>query len=310
VAVVVGGVVVVILGLAALGAAVGGDDKHDASTVAAPPSGSASTGASASPTLGDPELSERNYKIGHCYRWDRGGSSAKVDDVTCDKPHLFESVSDDPVDISSEFPDSAPYPPTDDQWSDIYDRYCRKPVEAYLGYPLDPDGRFSVSTIVPTMSGWAQGDRDIDCGIGGYAPTPENPDNDLITGTAKGADQSMVYPVGTCMAQGTDGTTPVACSAPHQHVAIGDVRFTDPPGAPAPSQDAFDDRAGAQCAAVARGFFGQSFQQSSTVSIGWFPIEAESWQTGTRSFSCLVSYYTDAGDPRSVTGDARNPVPA
>ncbi|OHV35226.1 hypothetical protein BCD49_04480 [Pseudofrankia sp. EUN1h] len=302
-----GGAVALILVLAAIGAAVGGsgDDKSDAAAATAGPSGAASPGQTV-----EPELSQRSYKSGHCYRWDRGGTSAKVDDVPCAEPHLFESVSDDSVDISGEFPASAPYPLTDDEWSAIYDRYCLQPVQAYLGYPLDPHGRFSVSTIVPTTTGWIQGDRKIDCGIGGYAPTPENPDNDLFTGSAKGADQSMVYPVGTCMAKSTDGTKPVACSAPHQHVAIGDVHFTDPPGAAPPADTAFDERAGQQCAVVARAFFGPSFQQTSTVSIGWFPIDPESWQAGSRSFSCLVSYYTDAGDPRSVTGDARNPVPA
>ncbi|OHV50448.1 hypothetical protein BCD48_10600 [Pseudofrankia sp. BMG5.36] len=307
VACVVGGVVVLVVLLVAIGVAVGGggDDERDVAASTAGPSGTASP----SPTA-EPELTGRRYQLGHCYLWDRGGSSTTVDDVSCDRPHLFESVSDDPADLSAEFPATAARPLADDEWSSIYDRYCRTLVEAYLGYPLDPHGRFSILAIVPSVAGWIQGDRKIRCGIGAYAPTPEKPDNDLSAGSAKGADQSRVYPVGTCLAKDTTGTGPVACSTPHQHVAIGDIRFTDPPGAAPPSDAAFAERAGQQCAAVARAFFGPSFQQTSTVNISWFNIAPESWQAGSRSVSCLVSYFTDAGEPRAVTGDARNPVPA
>ncbi|MBL7632914.1 septum formation family protein, partial [Frankia sp. CN6] len=258
----------------------------------------------------DPELTDRTYERGRCYLWDLDGASSKVDEVDCAEPHRFEAVSDNPVSMAASFPPDAPFPATDDEWSRLADEHCGAPVAAYLGSPLDPYGRFGISTIRPTEEGWALGDRDLQCGIGGYAPTAENPDNDLVSGSAKGADQSMVYGPGTCLVEDADGLYAVTCATAHHHVAIGDVHLPGAPGSPPPTDDAFDEQAARECATVAGTFFGGPFQETDSVYVGWFTLSPESWAAGSRSFSCLVSYVTPTGDPRPVTGDARNPIPA
>ncbi|WP_045878693.1 septum formation family protein [Pseudofrankia sp. DC12] len=308
----VGTVLVLALGTAYL--VFGGVLRHPA-TRKPEPTAAAATALAASPTSdpgGSPGLAARDYRRGHCYRWDDAATYTEVDEVTCDSAHLFESAADDTVSLAAELPLGAGYP-AEDQWTDIVTRRCRQTVEQFLGYPLDPHGRFYLGSIRPTDEGWQTGDRKLVCGLNGYSPGVPAPAGqlDLFSGKAEGADQSWVYPAGTCLssADGTgQDTEAVSCAAPHQYVAIGNVHLSDPPGAAPPADASFTRQAEQRCAAVARGALGGSFRETPTVRLGWYTIAPESWRAGTRGFTCTVRY-TDGSDKlRNVTGDQLHPA--
>lgn len=292
-----------------------GNVFHHAAKPTAAPVTSASAAQVASPTAnttGQPQLDTRVYRRGHCYRWDATTDFAHVDDVTCDGPHLFEAVADQAITIVAEFPLGASYPP-EDQWDEIDKRYCQQPVEKFLGYPVDPYGRFSVGAIRPTQDGWQTADRDVHCGLYGHTPgtPPSTGQDDLFSGKVEGADQSWVYPVGTCLfsSPGSDqDDTVVPCTEPHQYVAVGNPRLSDTPDGTPPSAASFNQQAEQRCRAVARGALGASFQETSTVRLGWYVIRPESWRAGTRAFTCTVNYTTAANQPRPVTGDQLHPT--
>ncbi|MBL7486632.1 septum formation family protein [Frankia sp. AgB1.9] len=316
-AVTAGVVVLAALGLTAVGITRGrGGGSADAAAVAAPtrtpgallptqPAGSASPAATLTGTP-DPELDGRDYLRGDCYRWNQDADHTVVQDVSCQVPHLFEAVADAPVSIAADYPPGARYP-SDADWDAIGARYCTSPVETYLGYPLDPHGRFVIGRIVPTESGWRTDDRDVVCGLQGVVPSvDESPGRiDLITGAVRGVDQSFVYPTGECLDSVTAAdVTVVDCAATHDLLAIGDTRLPDTTTG-APPSDAVIER---QCLGVAHANLGPAFQETATVRVGWFQIAPESWRVGSHTTTCTVSYVTAAGDPRGVMGEQLHPA--
>ncbi|WP_157734982.1 septum formation family protein [Pseudofrankia inefficax] len=307
----VGTVLVLVLGAGYL---LFGDVLHhsprSAPAAAATPAGT----LTASPTAAtDPpaELADRAYQRGHCYLWDQTADLARVDEVTCDSPHLFEAAADGTVSIADEFPLRAGYP-TEDQWQDIEKRYCLATVEKFLGYPLDPHGRFHNGAIRPAEDSWQAGRRVLHCGLNGSVPgqVVTNGDQQLFSGKIEGADQAWVYPVGTCVSapDASQTTHVVPCAEPHRSVAIGTGRLPDTPDGAPPSLASFVQQAAARCAAVARGALGQSFRETTTERIGFYPIDPESWRAGTREFTCTIDYTTAANQPRTVTGDQLHPA--
>jgi hypothetical protein len=277
------------------------------------PSAASTAGVTVSPTApnsAEPTLDTMVYTRGHCYTWDRTASNTSAQDVPCAAPHRFESTSTDSVSLAKDYPPSTAYP-SDQQWKTVVAQKCGPLAEAYLGYPLDPDGRFSAGGIMPIPASWATGQRDLQCGIYAAIPDANAPDGytDVTTGSAKGADQASVYPAGGCLVESPSSRL-VTCATPHSSVAVGDAHMAGAVGSAAPSKDAFDQQADPLCTAVARTVLGASFQPSSTVNTAWFEISPASWAAGTRTFTCTIDYFDAAGQPRNVTGDVQHPTPA
>jgi hypothetical protein len=292
-------VVVLIAGGYTLFAALGGGVLGAASsrrTVSA----SGSAGPAAHPTART-TLDSRHYVRGDCYLWNQGVQNAAVGEVSCDSPHLFESVTSDVVDIASDHPLGDPFP-SDPEWEAIDKRYCLATAEQYLGYPLDPHGRFEVGSIHPTGPGWQTGDRWLNCGLTASIPSVTSTPYtmDLFSGLVRGADQSFTYPAGACILDpGQDGAKVVSCAGPHQYVATGDVHLAATANGAPPADSVYE----LQCLTVARTYLGASWQPSDTVQAGWFPIQPESWKAGSHTATCAIRYVTAAGEPRTVTGD-------
>jgi hypothetical protein len=267
--------------------------------VAASPSAGA---ASPATNGGAGAVTATTFSRGHCYTWNQASPSPAPRDVACSSPHLFEAVADASVSVDAEYPQGAPYPSQSD-WAALDAQVCLQQVEDFLGYPLDPRGRFAAAVAHPEPGAWAGGARDIWCGIQTFVPGPTEGDGlDTASGDAKGADQALIYPTGTCLLESAAGAAAVTCDTPHDLLSLGGARMPDTAGGEAPDNTQFSQAAGSLCLAVAHAVYGASWQQTPTVFLAWNVIEQDSWQTGTRGFNCLIRYANADGSPRDVTG--------
>ncbi|OHV35225.1 MULTISPECIES: septum formation family protein [Pseudofrankia] len=288
-------------GVTAVAVHAAGDDGEP---VAAAPSGPPLTPAS--PTFSDlPTAVGLAFQRGHCYYW------PGPDDVPCTTPHHFESTSDTPVRLSRiDYPDGAAYPsPT--EWDTIDGKYCGPQAVEYLGYELDPFGRFRVQSIRPSEDMWNGGRRFLRCGLHTFVPVLERlgvQENEAVTGSAKGADQSWIYPIGTCLTSRPQSLFVADCAGPHEYLTIGNIRLPETAGGGPPSSAELNDMASPPCVFAARVALGQSFQLSPTETIGFQAIRPESWRAGSRLITCVLSYVTASGEPRSETGEQHHPA--
>ena len=166
----IGGFVVIVALVVVLGGVAGygplsslrRSSKSSLPTVTVPPDGAGGT------TTTVLTLERRAYKHGDCVVWDQKPSAdpANTRVVPCTAPHLFEVGSR--LDLTGRFD----HFPTKPEWKLIFVHDCGASVQALLGAPLDPTGRFVPGGITPTRSGWEQGDRVVWCGAELGAPDP------------------------------------------------------------------------------------------------------------------------------------------
>ncbi|EFC83841.1 septum formation family protein [Parafrankia sp. EUN1f] len=254
------------------------------------------------------ELEQYIYATGHCYTWEQDLARSYVKDVPCADRHLFEAV--DRADLSGEYSGSAFFP-RPEEWSDIAGRYCSEMIGEYLGYPLDPYGRFGPAVIHPEQLGWEEGDRSITCGIGSSASEtdPSPVAFPPFEGAVRGADQTRVRAVGTCFSDDADHMIETPCGAPHNLQSIGAVTVPGtPPGGGPPSDSWLDEQVGPRCAELAAPYLRTERFESALLTPQWNTIEPESWRAGTRRTNCYVGFVDGNGTPVPV--HAALPVPA
>jgi hypothetical protein len=246
-------------------------------------------------------LNDRAYRAGDCVTWDQTEGrqairSTKV--VSCDEPHLFEFVSKVQLLRNGEYPSTT-------EWTEIFQEQCGPVVNQYLGYALDHLGRFYVSAIHPSEEDWSQTIfRDLQCGIG-YRSSPAVSSDDPVaafTGRAKGQDQTLLYPVGTCISYPAAGEgQQVPCSEVHDVEVVGYIELT---GDKHPASLEQWREATPGCATVARSYVGGNL---STKGLEWshLPLQVSSWEAGRRTVECTVAKYDSAGNTVDVTGSAK-----
>ncbi len=262
------------------------------STTASLPSSSSST------TTSPVNLVQRSYKTGDCVKWDPTDPAEDVSTsvVPCSEPHLIEMVSKATVPASvSSYPDAA-------KWVDLATILCAKPVTSYLGYALDPAGRFQVSDIGPTPESWAQGDRTFWCGLD-LGSTKGIP-NLLFTGAVRGQSQEYLYPIGACLsvsAQGITNADAVPCTQPHTYEVVGNASLASLPQLPQGST-ALADAVRAQCATVASQYAGGALPAG--VDWGYLGLAQASWNAGDRMVQCTIERVGSSG-PTSSTGSLK-----
>jgi hypothetical protein len=264
-----------------------------------PPADSA-PGPSATSTE-PPTLNNQRFTRGHCYTWDQHLENTTADDVDCGKPHLFEAV--DKTNIAADYPHDSEFP-TEAQWDKIADHYCLPIIGDFLGHPLDPYGRFGPALIQPVRLGWKEGDRALVCGMGATSVTAAeataqaaDPNRFVaFTGKVEGAEQALVYPLGTCLEMTeTEVKGPVACDAPHQAEATGAATLPDTADGKPPSDDTIGIQAEPKCTSVAKQFLGRSVRQADGEQVSWLLIAPESWQAGTRKLTCTIQFVDAEG---------------
>lgn len=261
-------------------------------TLAALPAASGSSGAR--------EVPAPPATPGTCLMWTRP-DAADTDVVDCAQPHLFEQAGSVALADDMALPD-------DRQWRQLVNERCQAVVVEYLGGKFDPDGRYRVGALKPSPSKWADGDRELRCGVqsasrsGALLP---------LSGRAAESEQAAVQEPGTCLA--IDGRTigdPVDCAGPHAVEAVGVVGLSEkfPDAFPAVGdQDAYLQP---QCAKIANEYAGSADAISDKgLTVYWDNITEESWKAGSRKVNCnLAALLPDRSGFAPVTGPVRGDV--
>lgn len=265
-----------------------------------PATGAAAPTASPSPGR-ERTLVDRAYVPGRCYTWDQRSTSADALEVSCSRPHLFQDVRRTSVHALP----LTPFP-TEAAWDQITHRACDGFLTAFLGRPLDPDGRYAAGTIRPVRAGWLLGQRDIECGVIFRAPRAFGvPSTDRLTpfsGEADAAHQSFSYPVGTCLRITRADSGFVPCTSPHGYEVVGATTVRGP--ATPPTDAAFGRLATQPCRRLVSAYVGHPFSDDATEYVGWDPISAAGWRAGERTFDCYLAFSRN-GRSVEVTGSHR-----
>src|SRR6266511_657083 len=99
-----------------------------------------------------------DYDPGDCVTWETGAPrvAATTEVVPCAGPHRVQVVANigPPRTRAGAFPTKA-------EWDHHEKVKCGPAIERFLGRPLDPYGRFTAGTLIPNISKWEIGDRDV-----------------------------------------------------------------------------------------------------------------------------------------------------
>jgi hypothetical protein len=237
---------------------------------------------------------------GTCLTWSRP-DAADTEVVDCAQPHLFEQAGSVTLPGDMALPD-------DRQWRQLVNERCEPVVVDYLRGKFDPDGRFRVGALKPSSSKWADGDRELRCGVqsasrsGALLP---------LAGRAADSDQASVHDPGTCL--GIDGRTigdPVDCKGAHAVETVGIVDLSEkfPDAFPAVGdQDAYLQP---QCAKIAGDYAGSADAISDKgLTVYWDNITEASWKAGSRKVNCnLAALLPDRSGFAPVTGPVKGDV--
>jgi hypothetical protein len=222
-----------------------------------------------------------NAPAGTCLTWTRpdAGDMAEVD---CARPHLFEVTGS--ADISAQYPQGAAFP-DESAWQKAAQAGCAASATSYLGR-LDPTGRYVVGALKPTSAQWNSGARTLRCGLQRSTPAGQ-----LLstTGSARGADQSNVFPAGTCLAlvdKAAGG--PVSCGDQHSYEIVGtvDLRGQFPDGYPPIGQQ--QTALGKLCQPIVAAYTGNANLGTYQLSATWDTISPQSWAAGSYQVNCKI----------------------
>ena len=237
---------------------------------------------------------------GTCLTWSRPDAvdTALVD---CAQPHLFEQAG--PVLLTDQVT-----LPTAATWRQLVDERCGPVVLEYLDGVFDPDGRYRIGALKPSVSKWEQGDRELRCGL--QSASRSGALYPMIGKVADG-DQANVQQPGVCL--GIDGRSvgdPVDCAGPHalETVGIVDLSADFPDGYPAiPDQDSFLQ---ARCNEIAAEYAGgPDVAAEKGLTVYWNNISEESWAAGTMRANCNVAaLLPDSSGFAPVTGSVKGEV--
>lgn len=229
----------------------------------------------------DPASVVASATAGTCLTWTKPDAS-NLTDATCGQPHLFEVTG--AADISGQYPPGSPFP--DEQaWQKAAQGSCTTSVTDYLG-KLDPNGRYTVGALKPTGAQWTSGDRSLRCGVQRSTPSGQ-----LLptTGSARGADQSNVYPTGTCLALVNKAAGgPVPCGNQHAYEIVGTVslRGQFPDAYPPVGQQ--QSALGGLCQPIVAAYTNNAKLTQYQLSVTWDTISQQSWAAGSYQVNCKV----------------------
>ena len=253
-------------------------------------------GASGPP---DPATIVANAAVGSCLSWTKPDQS-DLAEVDCAQPHVFEITGS--ADLSAAYPASAGFPVLT-AWQQITRNDCTNNATSYVG-KLDPAGKYVVGALKPTEQQWSGGDRSVRCGL--QSSTPSGAAY-ATTGTAKGQDQSPVFPAGLCLAlaNGAAGG-PVRCTDQHAYEIVGtvDLSASFPGGYPAVTDQ--QTKLAQLCQPILNTYTGGGSLSAYQLSLTWDTIQQPSWDAGSHKVNCKVgSLSPDGSSLAPVTGSIK-----
>ncbi len=234
---------------------------------------------------------------GSCLIWDKG-TGENMRRIACEQEHLFEVT--EILDISKDFPPDAAAPGAE-YWRKIATDRCTEGAADYLGEPLDPHGKLQVSALKPSDADWAAGNRELRCGLWWAAPGGELQET---SGPAALADQSLIWPAGTCLAlAGKTVGDPIGCAQPHAYEMIAVVDLSDEFGKKYPSQKRQHAWLDERCSDLADKYTGKLDLAKKKLILTWDTRTKESWQAGSFKVNCKVgAKLPDGSGLAPVTG--------
>jgi hypothetical protein len=250
------------------------------------------------------QLQRRDFQSGNCVLWDQtatgnGPWGVPTQVVGCSHPHLVEIVGT--AQQIAGFGQSWPGEAAIDAYTN---QHCAAPIRSFLGYGLDPYGRFGIGSIQPTPDGWMAGDRSYYCDIQLSSGAPSTAKLTLFTGEVRGADQELLDPVGSCLKVGAP--VPVPCSGPHQLELTGNVTISAGATQWPASAERWQMLVGSRCANVNLNYVGGTYPPGYQTS--WLELPASSWAAGERTIQCTIgrpSLAAGSSSWASTTGSVR-----
>lgn len=248
-------------------------------------------------TQRQPPVPSFNAPVGACLTWQRQDAS-DMHTVDCTKPHMFQVTG------KVELPEATGPLPDTDRWRQIAQQRCTAPAERFLGKPVDPHGKYSVGALKPNAEQWRAGDRTLRCGlqVSGVTGT-------LLpaTGSAKGADQSAVYPQGTCLGfAGKSVGDPVPCGERHSYEIVGVVNLAAKLGAKFPSAHKQQQELLDACTAALHAYAKGVNLHKYGLTLTWDTRDKASWQDGSTSVNCKVGApLKDKSGLKPITGSIK-----
>lgn len=247
---------------------------------------------------------------GSCLNWTQDGEVTRdIVTVDCAQPHRFEVATREDLSQypSSEFGEDAPQPNLERQ-SQLTAELCTGPVTEYMGGKLDPNGRYTISPILPPAEGWAEGDRTLLCGV---METDVDGTAEEVTGVAAGADQSRFSEVDACVRADGNTASEVPCEQPHSWQVTKVVNLGDNFDGAWPTVDDQNKWLAGVCQAAAVDYLGggdagdEALYQS-TLAPFWTSIAEDSWNAGSRTVNCALTKGREDGSFADLAGDVRN----
>lgn len=256
--------------------------SHAASNASA----AAGVSGGTSPTTSDVSTSTsiwfpwEDFSPGTCVTWNQTpneDSEQTATAVPCSQPHLVEIVQS-----TQQIGGLGPGFPSSSQFHAYFAAHCTAPAERFLGQPIDPQGRFAISALRPISWSWDQGFRSMSCDLQLQSLTPDAALTPWV-GDVRGADQTLLWPVGTCQ---SPTASEVPCTAAHTDEVTGNIRLPGTVTSLPTTNAQWEQLVGQPCDKLALSYLGGAFPPG--VSSGWQPIAATSWAVGTRTVQCIV----------------------
>ncbi|MDY5785048.1 septum formation family protein [Corynebacterium sp.] len=266
---------------------------------------SASPGSTAASTGVQPAAPFTTADSGSCLTWQVGqdGAITGFEQTPCDSEHRFEvSTREDLATFpASEFgPDAEP--PNQTRQAQLREELCGAATLRYLNGVYDPNGRYSVASILPPADAWARGDRTMLCGL---QVTDSTGTPVLTTGAAATQDQARTLDTGQCAAvDAANSITVVDCAEPHQMEITRVVSLAEVFPDHTPTVEEQDGYLGDACTAAAHDYLGgeENLYQVALQPF-WTTIPAASWDGGSRSMNCAL-VFSNEGNFATLTGSA------
>ncbi|WP_344416567.1 septum formation family protein [Amycolatopsis minnesotensis] len=219
---------------------------------------------------------------GSCLLWEQQ-DAGDIHLVPCPQPHQFEVTG--VVDIGDRYPKGAPSPDLT-QWRGLAQERCTDGAEKYLGKPLDPYGRLTVSALRPGEDEWNDGARELRCVLQWAGPGGQL---QKLSGSAKDEQQANVWDAGTCLAlAGKTVGDPIDCAQPHSYEMVGvldlKTKFKDYPSQA--DQKAWLDT---ECSKAVMDYTGGDDYSAQKLILSWDVREQESWTAGSTKVNCKVA---------------------
>lgn len=243
---------------------------------------------------------------GSCVTWTPGdnGSNKDFSTVDCAQKHRFEvSVREDLSQFpTSEFGEDAPLPDLAHQ-EKLTSQLCVGPTISYLNGKLDPEGRYTISPILPPASAWKDGDRTMLCGVMVQDAQGRSVET---TGNAAEQDQSSALAADACVRADGENTMQVPCEEDHSWQVTSVVNLNDKFPDAWPTIDQQNEFLNGACTEAARNYLGgDDALYKSTLTPFWTTLKQQSWDAGSRNVNCALTFGHPGGGFAQIKGDVR-----